>query len=295
MNHKTMNRIALISVLLCSVLQPCVAHQKEENAPCAEHIISPSLTDALNDALGVYHELRYLVLADTLKTDAVQHATEMIRPHCIRLAQLPPDTRQKVIMLADAVLWQGQWMQAVYAGECGIDYEAPELDEGFETLVLLSNEIQCILAGTDTPPELRQAVLQLLELLGGETALQRPAQLLQQRWAKDYKTALEFFKAFCAAASRENEQASIDALRELHHSLQYFKTSGHWEMLRLNTLAEYFRLTLIDIGRYEHPFGSPILPAERCTPRRMHALAPFFESLPGLQKLLQTSLEYLHK
>ncbi len=290
-----MTRHLLIPAALCATLLPCPA-QQENAAPAQMSPVSlPVLPAAMEDALAIYQELRLLMQESSMTAGKVQLATERIRPHCFTLGLLAPAAREKIIMLADAVLWQEQWMDAVYAQECGLEYEAPFLDEGFETLILLSNKCSRLLADSSTPPALRQAIQELVDTLGGPSALKLPGSLIHKRWAKDYKTALNFFKALCAAASEENEAACLAALQEQMPTLHYFQQGGEWEQLRLNALAQRFRLTLTSIGSNQHPFGSTVLPESRRTPARMRALAPFIDSLWALEPLLLQPLEYESK
>ena len=126
----------------------------------------------------------------------------------------------------------------------------------------------------------------LVDKLGGAAVLQLPGHLLQKRWAKDYKTALHFFTGICAAAAMKNDKDCTAALQQQHETLQYFRQGGAWEILRLDALAEQFHLALAEIGADSHPFGDPVLPANRRSAARMQALAPFFDTLPQLKTLL---------
>ena len=154
------------------------------------------------------------------------------------------------------------------------------------SLELLSADAEDILTDKKADPALRQAVQTLVDKLGGVAMLNQPAQLLQKRWAKDYKTALHFFTGICAAAAMKNDQDCAAALQQQHETLQYFRQGGAWEILRLNALAEQFHLVLAEIGAGLHPFGDPVLPGNRRSAARMQALAPFFDTLPQLKTLL---------
>ena len=99
---------------------------------------------------------------------------------------------------------------------------------------------------------------------------------------------------------REDKRADFGAfppaaLQEQMPTLHYFQQGGEWEQLRLNALAQRFRLTLTSIGSNQHPFGSTVLPESRRTPARMRALAPFIDSLWALEPLLLQPLEYESK
>ncbi len=284
-----MNRHLLTIAITCLALLPCPARQQATVPPSTSPVSVDVSLSSLADVLDVYRELRGLALLEQdgkLTAAHIRQATENIQGPLFTLRLLAPEYRENLIMLADAVLWQGQWMLAVYAGECGIEYEAPLLDEGFETLILLCNEAERILSDAQTAPALRQAVQELVHDLGGMAALKQPPQLLQNRWAKDYKTALEFFTGICAAATHKSDKACLAALHEQRATLQYFKQGGTWEILRVNALAEQFHLALIEIGADAHSFGDPVLPESRRSSARMQALTPFFDTLPQLKTLL---------
>lgn len=287
-----MIRHLLIPALICFVLQPCPAQQEAPAAApgSAPHASADIAQTSLAEVLTIYQELRKLQILNQegrLTATHINQAAEIIKGKVTTLRLLAPEYRKNIIMLADAILWQGQWMLQVYAGDCGIDYEAPLLDEGFETLDLLSMKADQILADKTADPALRQAVLALVNELGGKAVLKQPAQLLQNRWAKDYKTALHFFTGICTAAAMKNDQDCAAALQQQAKTLQYFITQGGaWEIMRLNALAEQFHLALGEISTDSHPFGNPVLPATRCSADRMQALAPFFDTLPHLKTLL---------
>lgn len=286
-----MTRHLLITALISLALLPCPAQQAAP-AP-APQVTAPVSADiartSLAEAMAIYQELRELQLLQQdgkLTAARIHQAAERIEAPLVTLRLLAPEYRENIIMLADAILWQGQWMLCVYAGECGIDYEAPILNEGFETLELLSADAEDILTDKKADPALRQAVQTLVDKLGGVAMLNQPAQLLQKRWAKDYKTALHFFTGICAAAAMKNDQDCAAALQQQHETLQYFRQGGAWELLRLDALAEQFHLVLAEIGAGLHPFGDPVLPKNRRSAARMQALAPFFDTLPQLKTLL---------
>ena len=289
-----MNRHLLITTILWAAMLPAAAHQEAAIPPQLPAIGRQTLLTGLDDAMAVYYELKYLALASRLTADDVRYTAEMIRPHCLSLGQLPPETRHELIMLADAVLWQGKWMNDTYLEECvgrRLSYEIVSGD-GLDTLERLSEKCKQLLTDTETEPELISAIQEVLQILGGPEMLNRPEKLLQYRWAKDYKTALVFFKELCAAASQQDEQTALAALREQREVLEYFQSGGKWETMRDNALANQFRDTLVIAGTFKHPFGSTVVPAELRSAARMQALAPFLDTLPALRELLLQPLDY---
>lgn len=284
-----MNRHLLTIAITCLALLPCSARQQATVPPSTSPVSVDVSLSSLADVLAVYRELRGLALLEQegkLTAAHIRQATGNIKGPLFTLRLLAPEYRENLIMLADAVLWQGQWMLAAYAGECGIEYEAPLLEEGLETIILLCSEASRILADDKAAPARRQAVEELVNELGGPDSLKLPEQWLQKRWAKDYKTALNFLTSICAAAAYESDKASLAALQKQRATLQYFKQGGTWEILRVNALAEQFHLALVEIGADAHSFGNPILPEKRRSSARMQALTPFFDILPQLKILL---------
>lgn len=276
-------------------LLPCSAQEQQGTvAPQASPVSSPVLETSLEDALAVYDELKQLALAHhQLTEDDVRHATGVIRPHCFKLGLLTPETLQNIILLADAVLWQGQWMNETYLAELGmLRHEFSPSQEGLLTLAKLSKQCEKLLNDAQTGADMKLALQELIQTLGGTAALQEPEKLGQQSWAKDYKTALVFFKELCAAASQQDEQTALAALREQREVLEYFQSGGKWETMRVNALANQFRDTLVIAGTFKHPFGSTVVPAELRSAARMQALAPFLDTLPALRELLLQPLDY---
>lgn len=178
-------------------------------------------------------------------------------------------------MLADAILWQKEWIKDELMVEHGIDTDRDEMDiiHGFEKLAVEAEWLRSI----EKSPE-REA---LLREFGGEATLDLPARLLQERWAKDYKTALTFYKEFCAAACEADETTALSKLREQAEVLAYFQKGGDLEMIRINNLARtYVDFMLFDVELL------PKIPKNQLTPARMQALEPFFTALPALKSLL---------
>ncbi len=291
-----MNRHLLITTILWAAMLPAAAHQEAAIPPQLPAIGRQTLLTGLDDAMAVYYELKYLAQASRLTADDVRYTAEMIRPHCLSLGQLPPETRHELIMLADAVLWQGKWMNETYLAELGmLRHEFSPFQEGLLTLAKLSKQCEKLLNDAQTGADMKLALQELIQTLGGTAALQEPEKLGQQSWAKDYKTALVFFKELCAAASQQDEQTALAALREQREVLEYFQSGGKWETMRVNALANQFRDTLVIAGTFKHPFGSTVVPAELRSAARMQALAPFLEALPNLTPLLLQPLEYEQK
>jgi hypothetical protein len=243
-----------------------------------------STQQALDDVLSLYRlyfagkSINIHLYEGENLPHGLQLLTKSIHPKCEKLRQLSSEQLRQVCMLADAILWQSAWIEDELMVEHGIDTDLDEMDiiHGFEKLAVEAEWLRCI----EKSPE-REA---LLREFGGEATLDLPARLLQERWAKDYKTALTFYKEFCAAACEADETTALSKLREQAEVLAYFQKGGELEMIRVNSLAHtYINFMLYDVG------GLPSPARNLLTPARMQALEPFFTAIPALKSLLLNS------
>ena len=290
-----------LSLLLLSLgLLPCSADLPAQ-APAPQVQEAYSTQDALKDATAAYHILshvnplffiiKYPALRDEDALpvpEQIRQITQKIRPYSTRLRQLPPEQLKQVCMLADAILWQSNWIVTDYCTEVVPDIAFEWLNRGFEELRICAGLVKDRLDSPSATSEEKAAWRELLNELGGEASLELPDKLLQERWAKDYKTALTFYKEFCAAATEKNEAMCLRKLEEQAEVMEYFRKGGEMELLRVNALVSAFEEAL-DTMRNESPFPRPILPKRRRTPARMQALEPFFTTMPALKSLLLNS------
>ena len=287
-----------IPLLLLSLgLLPCSATIPTQ-APTQQVQAAYTTADALQDATEAYHilsrvnplysSMKYPSLRDEdeLPVDEqIRQLTQKLRPRCARLRQLPPEQLKQVCMLADAVLWQSD---RIYTGYCTAvlpDIEFEWLDWGFEELANCARLIKDRLNAPGATDEEKAAWGELLQELGGAASLEIPDRLLNERWTKDYKTALTFYQEFCTAAAVKDEATCLKMLSEQAEELAYFRQSGDVELLRVNALVAAFEEAL-DTMKDKSPFPRPILSEKYCTPARMQALEPFFTALPALKSLL---------
>ena len=288
-----------LTLLLLSLgILPCSADTPTQAPNQQVQMTVYSTADALQDATAAFHilsrvnplccSMKYPTLRDEdeLPVDEqIRQLTQKLRPHCARLRQLPPEQLLQVCMLTDAVLWQSDWIYTGYCTEVLPDIEFEWLDWGFEELANCASLIKDRLNAPGATDEEKAAWGELLQELGGAASLEIPGRLLNERWAKDYKTALIFYKEFCTAAAEEDEATSLKMLGEQAEVLEYFRQSGDIELLRVNALVAAFEEAL-DTMKDKSPFPRPILPEKYCTPARMQALEPFFTALPALKSLL---------
>lgn len=293
MNHPS---LLCPTLALLSALTPShAAAQHEDSAPAVTaSATSQSLSAQAEDVLSAFSLfpssdlLRELVRSgDEELLNMVKKKIEELRSLCDMLRTLPPERVKKLMLLADAVLWQGQWLSNVYLGEFGIECEAP-LDVG---LLELSHSAEILKEVADgdlsAPPEAEIVLRELIELVGGEQVLDYPAAWYNEQLGEDYKTAFQFYKDFCAAASEKNEQQSLALLKEQEEVLAYFAAKGEAEIWRVNKLAGFFHAALIDLVKFNmSPYSDPVLPRELRTPARLKALQSFWSTLPALKDIL---------
>ena len=287
-----------LPVLLLSLgLFPCSADTPAQ-APTRQVQEAYTTENALQDATAAYHilsrvnslisNITYPALRDEDALpvpEQIQQITQKLRPYCARLRQLPPEQLLQVCMLADAVLWQSDWIYTGYCTEVLPDIQFEWLDWGFEELATCAFLIQRRLDTPSATAEEKAAWRELLQELGGTASLEIPDRLLNERWAKDYKTALSFYQEFCTAAAEKDEATCLKMLNEQAEVLAYFRQSGDVELLRVNALVAAFEEAL-DTMKDASPFPRPILPKKHRTPARIQALEPFFTALPALKSLL---------
>lgn len=234
--------------------------------------------DGLNRIISNMH-------GDEPQAEYIRTITQKIRPSIARIRTLPPEQLQQICLLADAILWQRDWIEVTYCTEINPDIAFEWMDYGFELLYSYTDNISKRLHSKSTPEAEKAAWHELLQEFGGEATLALPGKLLQQRWAKDYKTALGFFKDICTAAAEKDEAACLAKLQEQAEVLEYFRQGGEMELLRVNGLVEGFVEALRTLQK-ESPFPRPVLPVKHRTAARMAALQPFFTTLPELRNLL---------
>lgn len=214
----------------------------------------------------------------------LKETTEKLRPACERLRALPADELLQLVLLADAIAWQRDWVIDSYKSEhSDVDF-IPEHMSGLECVVTLSYTISRKLSYSSTSQEEVDALLSLLSLFGGVDSLLLPSQLLDQRIAKDYKTAYYFFADFVAATQLTDEEACLRRLAELAPLLDYLLQGGEADCLRVAALADAYAYALRRVHG-KAPKHLPLLPAESPESEREKALNAFFDKLPALRHL----------
>lgn len=269
-------------ILLALTLFPCSA--QAEPVPAPQQVQTTLTTEqALSDVRTVYAQLSPLEdRAYHPTAEQIRRIAQQIRPACDRLRRLPPDRLTQVCLLADAIMWQSDWMEGELTGG-GCDDESAQV--GLELLCCVATNIRRQLARSSTPEATAQALLELVDTLGGMKALDLPGKLYDCRMARDYATVYEFLHGFCTAATAADDATCIALLVEQKHALDYLMQQDGIEQLRVKHLTAAFRRILIsNIGTHE--FSLPVLPEALRSEARMQALEPFFTTLPALRELI---------
>lgn len=286
--------LGMLSALCVSV--PCLA-AAETAQPVAEMRVAPHAQSLCTQAEDMYQAMtllpNYDVLSELVRTqdarslNTLQKTWEELRPCCESLRRLSPERLKELVLLADAVLWQSRWLESVYLEEFGIETEVP-FDVGLIELSKSAKLLKDVRNGTvAVSPELAAVLRELVLLVGGDHALEYPSAWRDERVAEDYKTALQFYKDVCAAASSPDEAQAVSLLKEQEEVLDYFARKGEGEMWRVNKLAHFFHAALQTLqSRGEHPYSTPVVPPAMRTDARMNALQPFCDKLPAFKELL---------
>lgn len=282
----------LLLVLLASAGLPAAAQAESapaatSQAPCTQ--AESTLEAQLRTMLAIQDELSLLhytcngqSVDDTPAT--IRAATARLRPLCAQLQALPAPQLRQLCLLADAIIWQRDWLYCTYLAEHGITLD-PVDALGLEVLVQLADNATHRLQSPATTAEEKAAWAGLLSLFGGKAALAAPRALLSARRGKDYKTALAFFKDLCAATALPDEAQSLQRIREQARVLDYLLQGGEAARLRLTHLLTSF----VQARQNLHRDGL-LRPDETCPPRplskaRQQALEPLYTRLPALREL----------
>ena len=274
--------------LLAAESAPVAAVEKQvmsfnEQADAVFHamMVAPSYIALLEPLSGASDERLLHILKSRI---------DAIRPCCEMLRSLPPERVKELILLADAALWQGEWIYNTYLDELGVEHyelETAALENMAHTAALLRQ----VKSGEKVvSPEVAAAMHVLVELVGGDAALSSIIKWRDEQLAEDYKTALQFYKDLCAAASVQDEETAIKLLEEQLAVMDYFVKKGQGEIWRVNKLALFFHAALMDARGWPVgvPYHGPVLPVEVRTESRMKALQPFYDTFPALQEMLES-------
>ena len=250
---------------------------------------------------AVFHAMTvapsYIVLEPLLDYEDEQllqifrESMEEIRPCCEMLRSLPPERVKELFLLANAALWQGDWVFSMYLSELGGEHDEPMM-AGWENMAYTAALLHQVKSGERAvSPEVTAAVQEFFEMVGGEVVLSYIEKWRDEQLAQDYKTALQFYKDLCAAASEKDETTALQLIEEQVDVMAYFVKKGQGEIWRVNKLAMSFHEALKEAEARGYkcvPYPSPVLPAELRTEKRMKALQPFFDTFPVLREMLES-------
>ena len=226
---------------------------------------------------------------DELLLQIFRESMEEIRPCCEMLRSLPPERVKELFLLANAALWQGDWVFSMYLSELGGEHDEPMM-AGWENMAYTAALLRQVESGERAvSPEVAAVVQELVEMVGGDKALSCIIEWSDEQLAQDYKTALQFYKEICAAVSVQDEATSLKLIEEQAAVMDYFVKKGQGEIWRVNKLAMSFHAALIEArGRTGVPYHDPVLPKELRTEKRMKALQPFYDTFPALREMLES-------
>ena len=282
----------LLSALF--VGQPLLA---AESAPVAA--VEKQVMSFNEQADAVFHAMTvapsYIVLEplldspDELLLQIFRESMEEIRPCCEMLRSLPLAQVKELFMLAEAALWQGDWVYSMYLSELGAEHDEPMM-AGWENMAYTAALLRQVESGERAvSPEVSAVVQELVEMVGGDKTLSCINEWRDEQLAQDYKTALQFYKELCTAVSVQDEATSLKLIEEQVAVMDYFVKKGQGEIWRVNKIALSFHAALIEArGRVAVPYHDPVLPKELRTEKRMKALQPFYDTFPALREMLES-------
>ena len=284
------NYLPLCSLIL--LLQPCAFAGTEPSAFVKTEQQDARTTEAyLLDVLCAYSALERLhaayeaydskLVPHAELVDAIRVTTTVLRPVCDWLSALSADELKQLVLLADAIVWQSDWIGCMYCAEYELDLPSKEVC-GLELLAQLSGLIVEGIQHPLTPQEEKAALLELYSLLKGESVMAQPAYWLDERMAKDYKTAYYFLKEFTEALTMEDDAAAAELLQELAPTLEYLLQGGESERLRMEYLTKSFTNLLRD-SEWQGVMAP--VPVEKWNARKV-LLADMTKRLPALETLI---------
>lgn len=284
------NYLPLCSLIL--LLQPCAFAGTEPSAFVKTEQQDARTTEAyLLDVLCAYSALERLhaayeaydskLVPHAELVDAIRVTTTVLRPICDCLSALSADELKQLVLLADAIIWQSDWMGCMYCAEYELDLPSKEVC-GLELLTQLSGLIVEGIQHPLTPQEEKAALLELYSLLKGEAVMTQPAYWLDERVAKDYKTAYYFLKEFTEALTMEDDAAAAELLQELAPTLEYLLQGGESERLRMEYLTKSFT-NLLRHSALQLP--ATHMPIEKLKERKAMC-AGMTKQLPALEALI---------
>ena len=279
---------------LVQVLQPCsFASPASYNLP-QQSVTSSSMEIHLRDVLCAYDSLKKLsdcyrlydskALPHSQLVATIKTTTDALRPICSRLSSVPADEIKQVVMLADAIIWQADWVDGMYHAEYELD--VPESGAcGLELLRELRGLIVESIQYPLTPHDESEAWCELAALFGGEPVMTQASYWLDERLAKDYKTAYYFLKDFTAALAMEDGAASAQLLQELVPTLAYLLQGGESDRLRMMYLTLAFSNTLRSVRLAMGDTSQSLVSVPQMNARR-EVLVELTKQLPALQSLI---------
>ncbi len=221
------------------------------------------------DAPGVYVNLQATVS---------MIGEKWLLPRWRALSELPSERLCELLLLADAIDWQSAWvLDVAEADSCVSMPREEDTTPCLERLVKVARAVEQQMKNGDSTG-LQADLVSLVADMGGGALLKLPAQLLEERWVRDYKTVHSFLAEFKAAL----EQGDAVAMAGLRAYTDYLLQSEA-DRLRVDALAAVYA----SVCQAEYK----VRPAQfRIEPAMQQAMQPFLEQLPALRGVLPVEL-----
>lgn len=199
-------------------------------------------------------------------------------PRWRALSELPSERLCELLLLADAIDWQSAWvLDVAEADSCVSMPREEDTTPCLERLVKVARAVERQMKNGDSPG-LQADLVSLVAAMGGGALLNVPAQLLEERWVRDYKTVHSFLAEFKAAL----EQGDAVAMAGLRAYTDYLLQSEA-DCLRVDALAAVYA----SVCQAEYK----VRPAQfRIDAAMQQAMQPFLEQLPALRGVLPVEL-----
>ena len=195
-------------------------------------------------------------------------------PRCRVLQQLSSEQLSELLLLADAIDWQGAWLLDMAEADSCVAMPRPaESGSCLERLQIAAASIKKQMLNTRYP-ELAAELQALVKVVGGAPLLEAPARLLSQRMVRDYKTVYAFLSEFKAAL----EQGDATAMADLRDYTDYL-LRNEVERLRVDALAAVYA----SVCRAEYKVRPPRFRVDSAMQQALH---PFLAQLPSLLGVL---------
>lgn len=153
----------------------------------------------------------------------------------------------RLVLLADAIDWQGAWVRDCAVAESCVPHPLPERPTCLERLTEVAQELEQLLV-TEKDSDVAVELRRFFEVLGGVQVLRLPKACLEQRLCQDYKTVYDFFSLFRSALESEDEGSMAELKAYTDYLLQ-----SEADVIRVNALAREYVGIILEEYRVRPP------------------------------------------